>query len=342
MKLNIKKKIKNLPYYIITEIGMNHDGVFNDALKLTKAAKGSEVNAVKFQMHIAEEETLKNAPPPPYFKSESRFDFFKRTAFSENQWRNLKNYCHKLGLDFIVSPFSIKAAETLKKIKVDAYKIASGEVTNHPLLEYIAKTKIPVLMSSGMSDWQEIDNAIKILKNNLLVLFQCSSEYPCAPESVGLNVIEDMRKKYPNLIIGFSDHTLDNFSAIAVFMKGAKVFEKHFTLSKNAYGPDAKFSLEPKEMKKFVEGIEFIDKALKYKVNKNDLTKYKEMKSIFEKSIVATKDLKKGEMLRLIDLNFKKPGNGIKANKYKNLIGKKLIKNKLKDEKITYGDIKKV
>lgn len=318
---------------------MNHNGNLKKALQLIKEAKKTGVNAFKFQMHIADEETTKNAPRPPYFKSESRFEYFKRTAFSDKQWLKLKNYAHKLNLNFIVSPFSIKAAKILKKIGVDAYKIPSGEVTNHPMLEYINKTKIPVLMSTGMSNWKEIDEAVKILNNNLQILFQCSTEYPCQPESVGLNVIEEMKKKYRNLAIGFSDHTLDDSSSIAALVKGATVFEKHFTLSKKDYGPDAKFSLEPQEMKNYVEGIRFVSQALKYKVNKNNLIKYKEMKKIFEKSIVAAKQLKKNKILQLTDLAFKKPGDGIRADEYKTLIGKKLIKNKYKDEKITYADI---
>jgi len=325
--------------FVIAEIGMNHNGSLKKAFRLVKEAKKAGVDAVKFQMHIAEEETLENAPHHPYFKSEGRFEFFKRTAFSAKEWKQLRNYSHKLKLAFIVSPFSLKAAEILKKIKVDAYKIASGEVTNHPILEYINKIQIPVLMSSGMSNWRELDEAVKILNNRLQVLFQCSSVFPCRPESVGLNVIEEMRKKYKNLVIGFSDHTLDNFSSIAALVKGATVFEKHFALSKKDYAPDARFSLEPEEMKKYVEGIRFVSRVLQTKVDKNSVAKYKEMKKIFEKSIVAARDLKKGKILKMSNLAFKKPGDGIKANCYKNLVGKKLVRNKCKDEKIMFQDL---
>jgi sialic acid synthase SpsE len=327
------------PPYIIAEIGMNHDGSFGNAIRLIEEAKSAGVNAVKFQLHISEEETLPNAPTPPYFKIEGRFEYFNRTAFSINEWQKLKEHTKKLGLDFIVSPFSIKAAEILKKLEIDAYKIASGEVSNLPLLEYINRTKIPVLLSSGMSDWKEIDKAVKTLKNNLQVIFQCSSEYPCKPETVGLNLIEELKEKYSDFKIGLSDHTLDNSSSIVALVKGAVVFEKHFTLSKNMYGPDARFSLEPNEMKQYVDGLKFINKALRAKVNKNNLSKYQEMKKIFEKSIVASKDLSKGTIIQMSNLNFKKPGTGLRAKDYKKILGKKLKKDKKTDEFIKLTDL---
>lgn len=330
----------NRKIFIIAEIGMNHDGSFGNAVRLIEEAKQTGVDAVKFQLHISEEETLPTAPPPPYFKLENRFEYFDRTAFSFSEWEKLKNLAHKLKLKFIVSPFSLKAAEILKKLNVDAYKIASGEVTNLPLLEYIRDMKKDVFISSGMSDWKELDAAIQILKNNNPTVFQCSTEYPCQAESVGLNIIEEMKHKYPEYKIGFSDHTLDNSSSIAALMKGASVFEKHFTLSKKMYGPDARFSLEPIEMKQYVEGLNFVSRALESNVDKNNLEKYQDMKKIFEKSIVAADDLKAGTIIKIEHLNFKKPGTGIRADKYERILNKKLNKNKNKNEMILAGDLK--
>lgn len=331
---DLRKDIKELDYFIIAEIGMNHDGSFGNAIRLIEEAKNSGVNAVKFQLHISEAESLLNAPNPPYFKLEKRFEYFNRTSFTINEWKRLKEYAHNLGLYFIVSPFSHKAVDQLEKINIDAYKIASGETTNLPLLEYINSKNKPVLLSSGMSNWEEINKAIEALKENLIVLFQCSSQYPCLPEEFGLNIIKEMIVKYPELIIGYSDHTLDNYSSIAALMIGAKVFEKHFTLSKKMYGADAKFSFEPEEMIIYVEGLEVISKALKNPVDKDDLSKYKDMKLVFEKSIVASSDLKRGNTLEFKDLAFKKPGDGIRADMYKKIIGQKLIKDVNKDEKI--------
>lgn len=324
----------------IAEIGMNHDGSLGNAMRLIEEAKKCGVDAVKFQLHISEAETLPNAPTPPYFKHEGRYEYFNRTAFSISEWQKLKNYSKQLKLKFIVSPFSIQAVKILQKIKVDAIKIASGEVTNLPMLEYIAKSKIPVILSSGMSSWKELDKAVDILKNNLFAILQCSSEYPCKPESVGLNIINEMEKRYPKVTVGFSDHTLDNSSSIAALVTGARIFEKHFTISKKMYGPDACFSLEPDEMKNYINGLKFIGKTLKSKVDKNNLKKYKEMKKIFEKSIVAAKNLKKGTILKLSNLDFKKPGTGILAKDYKKIIGKRINKNINKDILINITDIK--
>ncbi|MCF2141424.1 MAG: N-acetylneuraminate synthase family protein [Candidatus Lokiarchaeota archaeon] len=316
---------------------MNHDGSFGNAIRLIEEATKSGVDAVKFQMHISEAETLADAPTPPYFTIEKRYEYFNRTSFTYLEWEKLRDFTHSLGLDFIVSPFSQKAAEILTKLKIDGFKIASGETTNLPLLEYIDKQQIPVLLSTGMSNWDEIDQAVNALKNNLCMIFQCSSEYPCQPESVGINVIQEMKKRYPGIPIGFSDHTLSSSSAIAALYSGATIFEKHFTLSKKMYGADARFSFEPHEMKSFIDEIRFIEKVLINPVDKNNLEKYKQMKLVFEKSIVASKNLPKGKILEISDLDFKKPGNGIRADKYHEIIGKKLKCDINHNEQILYS-----
>ncbi|MFX1391956.1 MAG: N-acetylneuraminate synthase family protein [Promethearchaeota archaeon] len=335
---SIKTQIQNSDYFIIAEIGMNHDGSLGNAIRLIEEVNEVGVDAVKLQLHISDAESLKDAPKPPYFKLEERYEYFERTSFSLEEWKKLSNYAHELGLYFIVSPFSCKAVDILEEINIDAYKIASGETTNLPLLKYINTKNKPVLLSTGMSNWEEINNAVNVLKENLLVIFQCSSQYPCSSENVGLNIVKEMIERFKGITIGFSDHTLQNSSSIGAYMMGAKVIEKHFTLSKKMYGADAKFSLEPEEMKEYVRGISFISKVLNNPVNKDDLEKYKEMKKVFEKSIVAARDLPKSKILTLEDLAFKKPGDGIRADKYNEIIGKKLLKDVLKDEKIIFND----
>jgi len=193
-----------------------------------------------------------------------------------------------------------------------------------------------VLVSTGMSNWEEIQNAVGALKKNIIVLFQCSSQYPCLANNVGLNVITEMSEKFKEIIIGYSDHTLSNNSSIGALIAGAKVFEKHFTLSKKMYGADARFSFEPGEMADYVSGIKFISDVLKNPIDKDNIIKYKEMKKVFEKSIVARNDLLKGHILKYEDLDFKKPGDGVRADKYKEIIGKKLSKNLQKDDKILF------
>lgn len=325
----IKQKTK-----IIAEIGSVHDGSFGNAKNLIKAAKESGANLVKFQIHIPEAETLKNAPTPSYFKKEPRWDYFKRTAFSESQWKELKKYTEDLGIEFLASSFSIEAAKLLERIGVKRHKVPSGEATNLPLLEFLAKTKKPILLSSGMSNWQELDRAVKtILKyNSKLTVLRCTSEYPCSYEKVGLNVMVEMKKRY-NLPVGLSDHTLTNYAAFAATVLGTSVIEKHFTLSRKMYGSDAVHSLEPDEFKDLVEGIKAIEIMSKSKVNKNDISSFKEMKKVFEKSIVTLVNIPKGKKITSEMLGLKKPGTGFPAIYLPKIIGKR-AKKFLKANKI--------
>ena len=315
---------------IIAEFGSVHDGNIVIAKKLIKAAIKSGADIVKFQMHIADEETLVNAPSPDYFKSESRYEYFKRTAFSYSDWVSLKKFCKLNRVGFLCSPFSEKAVDILESLKVDSYKIPSGELTNLPLIEKIKKTKKHVYLSTGMSNWKEINAAVKILKNNFTLL-QCSSVYPCPLEKVGINIIHEMKKKY-KCKVGFSDHTLGFSAAFAAAANGATVIEKHFTLSKKMYGSDAKNSMEPKDFNFFSKNLNEIWKILDNPLNKDDLKEYMQMKKIFEKSIVSKYKLIKGTVLSKKTISFKKPGDGIRAFDYKKFLGKKLKINLKKDK----------
>lgn len=310
---------------IIAEIGSVHDGDIKKALTLVRSASKAGADLIKFQMHIAEEETLVDAPSPSYFTKEKRFDYFKRTAFSLKEWKLIKKECEKFGKEFLCSPFSERAIDYLEILKVKKYKVPSGELTNISLLEKLKKTKKHIILSTGMSSWEEIDIAVRILKKNFSIL-QCSSIYPCPNDKVGINVINEFKKKY-NCPVGFSDHTLGFSASFAAAANGATIIEKHFTLSKKMYGSDAKNSMEPKEFLFFVKNIKEIWQIMNNPVDKNNLNQYKEMKKVFEKSIVAGRDLKANSTLRKSDIVFKKPGTGIRALNYKSLIGKKLKKS---------------
>ena len=179
---------------IIAEIGSVHDGDIKKALNLVKSASRSGADVIKFQMHIADEETLVDAPSPSYFNKEKRFDYFKRTAFSLLEWKKIKKLCDNLGKEFLCSPFSEKAVDYLETLKVKKYKVPSGELTNISLLEKLKKTKKHIILSTGMSSWDEIDVAVNTLKKNYSIL-QCSSIYPCPNEKVGINVIHQLKKK---------------------------------------------------------------------------------------------------------------------------------------------------
>jgi len=303
-----------------------HDGSFGNAKKLIEAAATCGVDAVKFQTHIPEAETLPDAPTPPYFKGEPRFEYFQRTGFTLEQWRELKAHCDAHGVMFLSSPFSEEAVDLLEDVGLAQYKIPSGEVTNLPMLEKIARLGKPVILSSGMSSWEELDRAVEVIRlhNAPLTVLQCTSEYPCPYEKVGLNVMLEMAERY-GVPVGLSDHTLTNYAVFAAVTLGATVIEKHFTFSRLMYGSDAPHSLEPDEMRDLVQGVRAIETILASPVEKR-AEPYQEMKEIFEKSLVAAVDIPAGTMLTREVIAIKKPGTGISAARLEEFIGRKVVR----------------
>ncbi|MEW5704577.1 MAG: N-acetylneuraminate synthase family protein [Pseudomonadota bacterium] len=324
---------------IIAEIGSVHDGSFGNACKLIEAAAACGADAVKFQTHIAAAETLRDAPAPPYFKGESRFAYFTRTAFTVEQHRALAKRCADSGVEFLSSPFSLEAVDLLEEAGVSAYKIPSGEVTNLPLIERVAATGKPVFLSSGMSDWAELDAAVAVLSGGgPLTVLQCTSLYPCPPERVGLNVIAEMRDRW-GVPVGFSDHTLGAAAAFAAAALGASVVEKHFTFSRRMYGSDAAHSMEPDEFRIFCKGLRDIWTMTANPIDKDDLAPCRDMKPIFEKSIVTACPVAAGTVLTREMLAFKKPGDGISAALYRDVIGKKVVRDLPADHMLQTADL---
>ena len=331
--------IKNRKPVIIAEIGSVHDGSFGNCLKLIDCAKESGADIVKLQHHFSEDETIKEAPNPYYFKGENRHQYFERTSFNLIQWKKIINFCKKKKIDFLCSVFSIYSYNFLKKLGIKKIKIPSGEITNHPLLSEISKNrKLEIFMSTGMSNYKEIDQAVKILKNNNLKIMQCTSIYPCPPDQVGINVVEEFKKKYKKYDIGFSDHTKGNTAAILALSSGSIYFEKHLTFSKKMYGSDAKYATEPKEFYNYVQQLNEAYIIINNKIDKNKINHLKSMKKVFQKSILFSKDLKKGDVIKYKDLCYKKPDIGISAKKYRYLINRKLKKNVKKDQYLKFSD----
>ena len=326
---------------IIAELGMTHDGSLGQAKCMIKAAAECGVDAVKLQTHISEAETVKNAPKPPYFKGEGRYEFFKRTAFNMDQWKELKDCAKENRVEFISSPFSIEAIDFLLELGIDCFKVPSGEITNIPYLVHLAESKVPVIVSSGMSSLEELDECMEIFlkRNSNVSLMQCTSEYPCGPEHVGLNIIDLFKERYPEVPLGFSDHTSGVWAAIAAFERGAKLIEKHFTLSKLMYGPDARMSMEPDEMELLCSSIKSLETALNNPVDKRQADQFSEMKVIFQKSIVAVKEIPRGTAITGDMIGYKKPGNGIPTKYYKDIIGKKTKRELHYDDIIGFDDI---
>jgi N-acetylneuraminate synthase len=325
---------------IIAEIGSIHDGSIGNALKAVEAAAACGADVVKFQTHIAEAETLANAPMPSYFKGEPRMDYFRRTAFSLPQWKQIAKHCTEHGVRFLSSPFSLEAVDLLEEVGVELYKIPSGEVSNVPLLERVVATGKKVYLSSGMSNWADLDQAVSVLrKGGPLVVMQCSSAYPCAPERVGLNVMLEMQQRY-GLPVGLSDHTLGLAACISAAALGATVVEKHFTFSRLMYGSDALHSMEPHDFKAFCSHVKEATVIRTNPVDKDDLQDYRDMKRIFEKSVVTARAVQAGQSLQVADLAFKKPGDGIPAVRYAELLGRQVLHPLAPDHKIAWKDLK--
>ena len=309
---------------IVAEVGSVHDGSLGNAHKLIDAVAASGSDVIKFQTHIPAAETIRDAPAPPYFKGEPRFEYFERTGFTREQWKELKAHAESVNLGFLSSPFSVEAVDLLEEIGADSYKIGSGEVTNLPMLDAVGRTGKRCLLSSGMSTWAELDAAVETLTRHHrnVVVLQCTSKYPTPDEDVGLNVLTEMRRRY-DLEVGLSDHTLDIFAPIAAVALGATLVEKHFTFSRLMYGSDARHSLEPAELAQMVRGIRAVQR-MATPVDKDAMAEsLREMKRIFEKSIVAAVDIPEGASIEEGMLAMKKPGTGIPAKDLPSIIGKR-------------------
>jgi N-acetylneuraminate synthase len=308
--------------FIIAEAGSVHDGSFGNAQKLIELATSCGADAVKFQTHLASAETLRNAPMPQYFKGEPRYEYFERTGFSIAQWKQLAAFAKTNNIEFLSSPFSVEAVALLEEVGIGKYKIPSGEVSNIPLLEAVAETGKPVLLSSGMSNWEELDRAVATIRrrHDRLCVMQCTSAYPCHPERVGLNVLAEIRDRW-QVEAGYSDHTLENFACFAAVSLGATVIEKHMTFSRRMYGSDAPHSAEPSQFMELVRGVREISAILEHPVIKDDIGSYSEMKRIFEKSVVSLCRIPAGATITAEMISVKKPGDGIPAARFQEVIG---------------------
>jgi N,N'-diacetyllegionaminate synthase len=309
------------PALVIAEIGNNHDGSVRQAERLIEAAAEAGADAVKFQSHIAEAEMLPSTPTPPHF-DEPRWEFTKRMELSKDDHVRLKAFAEERGLVFFSSPFSVEAVELLEEVGVPAYKIASGELTNPPLLEAVAATGKPVLLSSGMSGLEDVERAAATLRTNgsdLLVL-QCTSNYPCPPELVNLRAMATLGERL-GAPYGLSDHTAGVWTSVAAVALGASAVEKHFTLSKRLYGPDHHSSLTPEELAQLVEGVRTVEAAMGTGLKERDPA-LDPARATFEKSIVARVFIPEGTALEPAMLTTKRPGNGISALHLAEILGR--------------------
>lgn len=320
--------MKSNHVYIIAEIGQAHDGSLGILHSFVDAVKYAGVNAVKFQTHIAEAESSPEEPFRTNFSYEdpTRFHYWKRMEFSKQHWQGIKSHCDDAGLDFMASPFSIAAVELLEELQMERYKIGSGEISNLLMLHRISLTKKPIILSSGMSNYSELDQTVNFLKksNSDLSILQCTTQYPTPAEQIGLNVIQELKNRYKRPV-GLSDHSGTIFPSLAAVALGASIIEVHVTFDKRMFGPDTSSSLTIEELKQLVTGIRYLETALQNPVNKEENLQFDDLKSIFEKSLAVNKELSKGHRIILEDLESKKPAKlGIPAKNYTDVIGKTL------------------
>jgi N,N'-diacetyllegionaminate synthase len=321
--------LKN-PVYIIAEVGLSHDGSLGIAHSYIDALATTGVDAIKFQIHDADAESSVFEPfrIPFSYQDHNRQAYWKRTSFNLEQWKALQYHALLRNMDFIASPFSISAVEIIRKLELKIIKIGSAEITNHLLLQQFTDTDLQLILSSGMSNWNELDQAIGILKptKNKISLLQCTSAYPTTPLNWGLNVMAEYKNRY-QIPVGFSDHSGEIFTCLAAVSLGAEYIEFHVTFDKRMFGPDAKSSLTISQVSQLVQGIRQIQSSLQNPVDKDNLESILPTKTIFEKSIAVNKDLPKNHVLRIEDLESKKPANiGIHSSNYQSVIGRKLNK----------------
>lgn len=323
---------------IIAEAGVNHNGDFNTAIKMIDVAKECGVDIVKFQTSITS--TSKFSEKAEYQKretgaGESQLDMIKKLRFSFEQHAQLKQYCDEIGITYLSTAFDYESVDFLDSLGCQFWKIPSGEIINVPYLERIGKTKKPVIMSTGIGTLDEIETAIQILRKHgtpKITLLQCTTEYPTPYEDVNLKAMNTLHDKF-GVEVGLSDHTMGIEVDIAAVALGATIIEKHFTLDRNMPGPDQKASLEPKELKQMVTSIRNIEKAL------GDGTKQPCVGELVNryaarKSIVAFRDIKKGEVFTIENIVPRHAGRGISPAQWYDVLGKIAKRDFIEDEMI--------
>ena len=337
--MNIKKIFKKNfdSIFTIAEIGINHNGNIGNAIKLINHSKKAGFSAVKFQFYDADLLLKNNTPLADYQKSSrysNMYKMLKKYTLSNSQIYNLKKYCGKKNIEFLATPFDNESAKFLNKIKVKFFKVSSGDLNNYILLTLLKKFKKPIILSTGMSNLKDIKETLKFMnfKKNEMALLHCISEYPAKVKDYQLGNINNIKKF--GYQIGLSDHSLGSNASIVAISLGAKIIEKHVTLNKKMEGPDHKASLDIYEMKNFIETLIEINQSINQKKRFLTTTE-KRNKKIVSRGLYFSRNLKEGSIITLDDLiALRPPTNKYKIENYKNLIGKKIKYDVIKNTPI--------
>ena len=345
MKIEIgNKQIENEEFcFIVAEAGINHNGDIRLAKKLVDVAKEAGADAVKFQTFKAESLVSEKTEMAEYQKrnikkKQSQLEMLKKMELNPKDFIELKKYCDKKGIIFLSTPHTEEAVDFLEPL-VPVYKVASGDLTNIPLLEKIAKKKKPIILSTGMATLSEVREAVQTIRkqdNNKIVLLHCTTNYPCSLDEVNLRAMQTIKRL--NCLVGYSDHTLGIIVPIMAVTMGAVVIEKHFTLNKNLPGPDHKASLEPEELKRMVKAIRDVEKALGNGVKKPTKGEKKIAKAV-RKSIIARVDIPVGSRITKEMLTIKRPGTGLPPKFLEKVVNKRAKVKIRKDEVISQEKI---
>ncbi len=329
------------PPVIIAEIGINHNGNLKEAIKIADEAIKSGADIIKHQTHVVSDEmALRAKKVIPGNSKKSIYEIIENCSLNEEDEFKLMNYIKKKKKIFISTPFSRAAVDRLVKFKVPGFKIGSGECNNYPLVEYIAKQKKPIILSTGMNDYKSIDKSVKIFKKykNNFALMHCTNLYPTPNHLTRLECVKEMVKKYKTAIIGYSDHTIDNSAALGAIALGAQIIERHFTYSKKVKGPDISCSMDSHDLQNLKESGKRIFIGLKGK--KGPLDEERPTINFAFASVAVVKDIKKGEKFTEKNIFTLRPLNGFfKVKDYKKLLGKKASRNLFKGNQLKKKDV---
>ena len=327
---------------IIAEIGQAHDGSVGILHSFIDAIAATGARIIKFQMHFADAESSVHDEFRVRFSrvDATRYDYWKRMELTASQWSEVKSHCEAVGCEFLCTPFSLRAVNLLNEIGVTRYKVGSGDVSNRLLLEAIARTGKPVILSSGMSNMSELDEAVALFTSRDLDIsvMQCTSQYPVPPHKWGLNLISELKARY-NVPIGLSDHSGTIFPGLAAAALGASLVEIHATFDRAMFGPDTTSSLTMTDLSELVKGIGQISDALSNPESKDDAEGLENMRRLFGRSLTVGRDVQEGAILTFEDLEAAKPvGYGIEPKDFEQVLGKRLKRNLTKGSFILESD----
>jgi N-acetylneuraminate synthase len=328
---------------VIGEVALSHDGSLGLAHAFIDAIAGAGADAVKFQTHIAAAESTPAEPFRVKFSRQdaSRYDYWRRMEFSEDEWRGLAEHCAQRGVLFVSSPFSIEAVDLLERVGQPFWKIASGEVSNAALLDRVLETGAPVVLSSGLSPLAETDAAAARVqaRGRQLGVMQCTTAYPCPPERVGLNLVPVFRERY-KCWVGLSDHSATIYPGLAGAALGLDLLEVHVALSRDMFGPDVVASVTTSELRQLVDGVRFIETMRAHPVDKDAAARDAEpLRRLFTRSVVARRALPAGSVLAAADLVVKKPGTGLPPARLADLVGRTLRRAVEADQLLAADDV---